>query len=386
MSIFLFSFAGKQIFKRVEDNRRNTVLTITGSDSTSGAGVQADIQTISALGGYAVSVITSITVQNTIGIQDFYNIPPEVISGQIEAIVNDVQPQAVKIGMIRSAAAVQSITWSLRKYRPRYVIYDPVIISSCGDVLMSDDTVDCIKENLLPLCTLVTIKKKSAEYITGRKLSSASDMFDAACDILNYGCQAVLLQQGTSMAEYSMDILVRRGEHSCKYVSTPDMYNSYERHGMSSNLSSAIATFYCKGNDLYDTVTKAYNYVNQSFLSHTDLIGRASELYNEFVNEVAEHFKSNRDVRFYADSLNVSSRYLAQVTKRIAGKAPKTIIDDYLCHEAELLLSSSDKTVQEIAYGFSFSSQAHFSKFFRKMTGTAPSEYRRTKQNKTSYE
>ena len=103
MSIFLFSFAGKQIFKRVEDNRRNTVLTITGSDSTSGAGVQADIQTISALGGYAVSVITSITVQNTIGIQDFYNIPPEVISGQIEAIVNDVQPQAVKIGMIRSA-------------------------------------------------------------------------------------------------------------------------------------------------------------------------------------------------------------------------------------------------------------------------------------------
>ena len=183
-----------------------------------------------------------------------------------------------------------------------------------------------------------------------------------------------------------MDILVRRGEHSCKYVSTPDMYNSYERHGMSSNLSSAIATFYCKGNDLYDAVTKAYNYVNQSFLSHTDLIGRASELYNEFVNEVAEHFKSNRDVRFYADSLNVSSRYLAQVTKRIAGKAPKTIIDDYLCHEAELLLSSSDKTVQEIAYVFSFSSQAHFSKFFRKMTGTAPSEYRRTKQNKTSYE
>lgn len=90
------------------------------------------------------------------------------------------------------------------------------------------------------------------------------------------------------------------------------------------------------------------------------MIGRASELYNEFVNEVAEHFKSNRDVRFYADSLNVSSRYLAQVTKRIAGKAPKTIIDDYLCHEAELLLSSSDKTVQEIAYGFSFSSQAHF--------------------------
>ena len=99
-------------YKTVEDYQRNTVLTITGSDSTSGSGVQADIKTISALGGYAVSVITSITVQNTIGIQDFYNIPPEVISGQIEAIVNDVQPQVVKIGMIRSAAAVRSITES----------------------------------------------------------------------------------------------------------------------------------------------------------------------------------------------------------------------------------------------------------------------------------
>lgn len=368
-------------YKTVEDYQRNTVLTITGSDSTSGSGVQADIKTISALGGYAVSVITSITVQNTIGIQDFYNIPPEVISGQIEAIVNDVQPQVVKIGMIRSAAAVRSITESLRKYPPLYVIYDPVIISSCGEVLMSDETIDCIKEYLLPLCSLVTIKKSSAEYIIGRSLSSASDMFDAACEILKFGCQAVLLQHGTSMAESSMDILVQRGESSYKYVSTPSMCNSYERHGVSSNLSSAIATFYCKGNDLYDAVTKAYNYVNQAFLLHTDLVGRASELYNEFVNEVAEHFTSNRDVRFYADSLNVSSRYLAQVTKRITGKAPKTIIDDYLCHEAELLLSSSDRTVQEIAYDFGFSSQAHFSKFFRKMTGVAPSEYRKIKQN-----
>ena len=96
--------------------------------------------------------------------------------------------------------------------------------------------------------------------------------------------------------------------------------------------------------------------------------------------DVAEHFTSNRDVRFYADSLNVSSRYLAQVTKRIAGKTPKMIIDDYLCREAEFLLASSDKTVQEIAYEFDFSSQAHFSKFFRKMTGISPSEYRKTKQ------
>lgn len=369
---------------RVEDHQRNTerntVLTITGSDSTGGSGVQADIKTISALGGYAVSVITSITVQNTIGIQDFYDIPPEVIAGQIEAIVNDVQPKVVKIGMIRSAAAVESITDSLKKY-PSHVIYDPVIVSSCGEKLMSDETVETIRRFLLPLCSLVTVRNTSAEYLTGRHLGPVADMTGTANEILKSGCGAVLLQNTASMAGSSMDILVRKGNRSCKYVSTPNTGRLYERHGVSSSISSAIATFLCKGHDLADAVEKAYGYVNQALVAHTDLVGRASELYNEFVNEVAEHFSSNSDVHFYADALNVSSRYLAQVTKRIAGKAPKTIIDDCLCNEAKQLLLSSDRTVQEIAYGLGFNSQAHFSKFFRKMTGIAPSEYRKIKRN-----
>ena len=364
----------------MEDYQKNTVLTITGSDSTSGSGVQADIKTISALGGYAVSVITSITVQNTLGIQDFYDIPPEVIAGQIEAIVNDVQPRVVKIGMIRSAAAVESITGALKKY-PSYVIYDPVIVSSCGEKLMSDETIGTIRQSLLPLCSLVTVGNASAEYLTGRHSGQVPDMTCTAREILDSGCGAVLLQHTASVAGSSMDILVRKGNPSCRYVSTPDTDILPRRHGISSNISSAIATFLCQGQDLPDAVEKAYSYVNQVLVAHTGLVGRASELYSEFVNEVAAHFSSNSDVHFYADALNVSSRYLAQVTKRIAGKAPKTIIDDYLCNEAKQQLFSSDRTVQEIAYALGFNSQAHFSKFFRKMTGIAPSEYRKTKRN-----
>ena len=118
-------------------NINNPILTITGSDSTSGSGVQADIKTISSLGGYAVSAITSITVQNTLGIQAFFDIPSEIVSGQIEAIINDMQPRVVKIGMIRSVDVLRSITDSLNKYKPEQIIYDPIVFSSLNDILMT---------------------------------------------------------------------------------------------------------------------------------------------------------------------------------------------------------------------------------------------------------
>lgn len=368
----------------MQSHTNKTILTVTGSDSTSGSGVQADIKMISSLGGYAVSAITSITVQNTIGIQDFYDIPPEIVSGQIEAIVNDVQPQVVKVGMLRNCETLDHVASALRKYSSlQVIIYDPVMVSSRGDILMPGDVMERIKSYFLPLCTLVTIKKTNAEYLLGEQITSGDDMICAAEKILDYGCEAVLLQGGALMAGSSTDILVMRNVDEPMFLSSPDIAHlTQERHGMSGNLSSAIAFFMCREHNIPDAVTLAYNYINQLLVSHTDLVGRSSELYNEFVNEVAAHHKTNRDVRFYADRLNVSSRYLAQVTKRIAGKAPKMIIDDYLRQEAEFLLASSDKTIQEIAYSFGFNSQAHFSKFFRKMTDNTPSEYRKNTQKK----
>ena len=132
------------------------ILTITGSDSTGCSGVQADIRTIAELGGYAVSAITSITVQNTLGIQEFFDIPAEIVSGQIEAIMNDMQPDIVKIGMIRRVETLNVVIDALTKYRPAHIIYAPAIWSSQGDALMTEDVVSQIKYRLLPLCSVGT--------------------------------------------------------------------------------------------------------------------------------------------------------------------------------------------------------------------------------------
>lgn len=325
----------------------NPILTITGSDSTGGSGVQADIKAISALGGYAVSAITSITVQNTLGIQQFYDIPAEIVAGQIEAIINDIQPQVVKIGMIRRVDVIVAITDALLKYKPSQIVYDPVVFSSRGDELMSEDVLSQMKHRLLPLCSLVIIKKHDAEYILRRRIDSETDMMAATTALKKLGCREVLI--------------------------TDDAHS----HGLGNSLASAISVFLSRGENVTDAIAGARRYLSRLENPHSDISGRSSELYNEFMVAVADHCNTNSDVAFYADCLNVSSRYLAQVTKRIAGKSPKSIIDEYLVGRIESELLATDKTVQEIAYAFGFSSQAHFAKFFKKQKGCAPSLFRK---------
>lgn len=308
------------------------ILTITGSDSTGGSGVQADIKTISALGGYAVSAITSITVQNTLGIQEFFDLPAEIVSGQIEAIINDIQPQIVKIGMIRSVSVLSVVVDALVRYKPRFVVYDPVVYSKRGDALMSDDVLCQVRHRLLPLCSLVIVNGNDAGSLLG-------------------GSEHLNIYQLTGM----------------------------DVHGMANGFSSAVAVYLSNGEPMDRAIAMARNYVGQQVNRTVDLRGRSSELYNEFLVAIEHHCRKNRDVHFYADCLNVSSRYLAQVTRRICGKAPKNIIDESMIKEIEVSLDTTDRTVQEVAYDFGFSSQAHFAKFFKKMKGLTPSEFRKRK-------
>ena len=287
------------------------ILTITGSDSTGGSGVQADIKTISELGGYAMSAITSITVQTTLGIQQFYDVPATIVAGQIDAVMNDFEPEVVKIGLIRREDTLDVIVKALQKYRPRHVILDTVVLSSRGDTLISREMLEAISHQLVPLCTLV-IKKDDGSM-----------------------------------------------------------------HGLSNRYASAVAVFLSQGLSPDEAESKAKAYINTQVVKASDLQGRSSELYNELIDAIMEHHREASDVRFYAELLNVSSRYLAQVTRRISGKSPKAIIDDYLIHEIELQLKSTDNTVQEIAYRFGFSSQAHFTKFFKKLKGVSPTEFRK---------
>ena len=273
--------------------------------------MQADIKTISELGGYAMSAITSITVQTTLGIQQFYDVPATIVAGQIDAVMNDFEPEVVKIGLIRREDTLDVIVKALQKYRPRHVILDTVVLSSRGDTLISREMLEAISHQLVPLCTLV-IKKDDGSM-----------------------------------------------------------------HGLSNRYASAVAVFLSQGLSPDEAESKAKAYINTQVVKASDLQGRSSELYNELIDAIMEHHREASDVRFYAELLNVSSRYLAQVTRRISGKSPKAIIDDYLIHEIELQLKSTDNTVQEIAYRFGFSSQAHFTKFFKKLKGVSPTEFRK---------
>lgn len=314
------------------------ILTITGSDSTGGSGVQADIRTISELGGYAVSAITSITVQNTLGIQAFFDIPAEIVSGQIEAIMNDIQPSIVKVGMIRRVETLEVVIDALTKYRPDYIIYAPAIWSSNGDALMTEDVVSQIKYRLLPLCSVVVARKKENDIILqDTKLLRMAE---------GHGMQVFLLDNANS-------------------------------HGLTNRFSSALAVYLNRGNKMEEALGMAQDFINVELTRESNLQGRSSELYNQFISQVNNFCRTYSDVHFYADQLNVSSRYLAQVTRRISGKTPKAIIDEYIVKEIERGLSTTTHTVQEIANTFGFSSQAHLTKFFKKMRGLTPSEYRK---------
>lgn len=314
------------------------ILTITGSDSTGGSGVQADIRTISELGGYAVSAITSITVQNTLGIQAFFDVPAEIVSGQIEAIMNDIQPSIVKVGMIRRVETLEVVIDALTKYRPDYIIYAPAIWSSNGDALMTEDVVSQIRYRLLPLCSVVVARKKEN-------------------DIILQDTKLLRMAEGNGMQVFLLD--------------------NANSHGLTNRFSSALAVYLNQGKKMEEALGMAQDFINVELTRESNLQGRSSELYNQFISQVNNFCRTYSDVHFYADQLNVSSRYLAQVTRRISCKTPKAIIDEYIVKEIERELSTTTHTVQEIANTFGFSSQAHLTKFFKKMRGLTPSEYRK---------
>lgn len=316
------------------------ILTITGSDSTGGSGVQADIRTISELGGYAASAITSITVQNTLGIQAFFDVPAEIVSGQIEAIMNDIQPSIVKVGMIRRVETLEVVIDALTKYRPDYIIYAPAIWSSNGDALMTEDVVSQIRYRLLPLCSVVVARKKEN-------------------DIILQNTKLLRMAEGNGMQVFLLD--------------------NANSHGLTNRFSSALAVYLNQGKKMEDALAMAQDFINVELTRESNLQGRSSELYNQFISQVNNFCRTYSDVHFYADQLNVSSRYLAQVTRRISCKTPKAIIDEYIVKEIERELSTTTHTVQEIANTFGFSSQAHLTKFFKKMKGVTPSAFRQPK-------
>lgn len=244
-----------------------TALTIAGSDSSGGAGIQADIKTMMANGVFAMSAITAMTAQNTMGVTAIMNATPEFLAEEIDEVCRDIFPDAVKIGMVSESALIRVIAGKLRQYRPAFVVVDPVMVSTSGAKLISDDAIQTLEEELLPLATILTPNIPEAEVLSGMKVTSEKDMITAAEKIGGrHGC-AVLCKGGHALNDAS-DLLYRNGEYRWFHGNRIDNPNT---HGTGCTLSSAIAANLAKGFSLEASVARAKEYISGALGAMLDL-------------------------------------------------------------------------------------------------------------------
>lgn len=265
------------------------VLTIAGSDCSGGAGIQADIKTISALGAYAASAITAITVQNTCGVTGIHPVPPSYVKGQIEAVMDDICPQAIKIGMINDTKIVEVIAEMLQKYQPQFVVFDPVMVSTSGCKLMEDEAIEAITTRLIPLATLITPNLSEAEILAGQKIRTVEEMQRQAKEMLKLGCRGVLVKGGHLEGGRMCDVLQTVGEEAPHLFAAPKV-DSRNTHGTGCTLSSAIATYLALGETITDAVEKAKQYAYKGIEAGKDVcIGHGHGPLNHFYSPVPMH-------------------------------------------------------------------------------------------------
>lgn len=250
--------------------RYPVILSIAGSDSSGGAGIQADMKAISALGAYATTAITAITVQNTLGVRAIHPVPPEYVRGQIEAVMDDICPYAIKIGMINDIAIVRVIAESIVKYKPKHVVFDPVMVSTSGSRLIEDNAIEVLIKELIPLTDIITPNLDEAEVLTGKKIRNLEEMKEAATKLLSFGCEAVLVKGGHLEGENMYDVLVIASQTE-PIVFTGKHIDSKNVHGTGCTLSSSIATFLALGEDMPTAVAKAKDYISGAIESGKDV-------------------------------------------------------------------------------------------------------------------
>jgi len=238
------------------------VLSIAGSDSGGGAGIQADLKTISALGCFGTTAITAVTVQNTLGVSGIHPIPVDFVKAQIKAVMDDLRPSAVKIGMVHSAELVISIASILKAYKGITVIFDPVMVATSGDRLINTETVATFKNELFPLAHIVTPNIDEAAILAEMDIHTVDDMKTAAARILAYGSNAVLVKGGHLKGSDLYDVyLDRKGDERIFRSTAIDTPNT---HGTGCTLSSAIASFIALGNDMVTAITQSKQYVQMA--------------------------------------------------------------------------------------------------------------------------
>ena len=262
----------------------NRVLTIAGSDSGGGAGIQADIKAISAMGCFAASAITAVTVQNTIGVQAVHPVPLDILEGQIDSVLSDIGADAIKIGMLHSAEVVNLVADLLEKYGIRNIVLDPVMVSTSGHRLIEEDAVEVIKSRLMPLSRVITPNIPEAEILAGCRISSEDDFDEIARKLSDNGKVSVLLKAGHLEGESLVDYFYNAEDGSMTRLPSKRV-NTVNTHGTGCTLSSAFAASLAKGEELTTAARSAKAYIEQAIISGADYeIGHGHGPVNHFWN------------------------------------------------------------------------------------------------------
>lgn len=245
-----------------------TALTIAGSDSSGGAGIQADIKTMTVLGVYAMSAITSLTSQNTTGILEVIDVSADFLASQLDSIFSDIYPDAVKIGMLSSVDLINTVVSKLKKYNSVNIVLDPVIMSTSGTRFTDNNAVQAMKGELFPLADIITPNIPEAEFLTGLHICSHADMQSAA-EILGKSCSCSVLVKGGHFRTGADDVLYTK-DGTIKWYCSERFENS-NTHGTGCTLSSAIAANLAKGEDMITSVALAKEYLSGAIAYGLDL-------------------------------------------------------------------------------------------------------------------
>jgi hydroxymethylpyrimidine/phosphomethylpyrimidine kinase len=244
---------------------KSKILIIAGSDSSGGAGIQADIKTVTALGSYAMTAITAVTTQNTTGVKSIVPIDPKEISNQIEFTAKDIKPDAIKIGMLHSVKVIKSVIFSLNRIKINKIILDPVMIAKGGAKLIDDKAVKLLKNKLMKKVSLITPNIPEAEILTSTKIKTKEDMIFAASKLIDLGAKNVFIKGGHLRSNEVQDIFVNKKEI---LVIKNKRITTSNTHGTGCTLSSAISTFFSCGKTLKKSCELATMYVNKSLRSN----------------------------------------------------------------------------------------------------------------------
>lgn len=244
-----------------------TVLTIAGSDCSGGAGIQADIKTVTAHGLYAMSAITSLTAQNTMGVYGIMDVTPDFLEKQLDCIFRDIYPDAVKIGMVSSTALIEVIAAKLAEEKAVNIVLDPVMVSTSGKRLLNEDAGQVLLEKLIPLADVVTPNISEAEVLSGRKITDAAAMEEAAEDISRHTKGAVLIKGGHSVNDAN-DLLLENGN---KIWIRGERVDNPNTHGTGCTLSSAVASGLAAGYSMEQSIRNAKEYISGALRDGMDL-------------------------------------------------------------------------------------------------------------------